>query len=359
MTKISRSRTVIYSAIQSTITASDGNVHVGIVSVSPELATQWLDNADRVGFKNRTPSPASIAKYANEMANGKWAAGTYDPIHLAIEDGLAFPINGRHRLSAVIQSGLTIEFLVVAGVSRANFRYYDQGRPRDLPQIIDIVKSENHGNLWKYPQPMATTSRLLFKQDKTGNPTIRPSDDDNDQDGVIFDTIDETYGELLNHLYNDNYKQLSEIQRGEKIVGQVKSAGFGPIGIWGFAMIRAVEQGCAESFSSLVDYASAPSQNRSPAVPWKTLLSFIAQIREEAQEGHGRVMKGRHKDFSDAVLAAIFVAVRGFNDGARFSPCNGEAIGRNGTENKWFREFNDKVVALLLSRNPADWSLVS
>ena len=359
MTKIKHSRTVIASSIQNGVKPKDGEIHIGIVSVSPTLANQWLDNADKVGFKNRAPANASIVKYAHEMSSGTWSTSTYDPIHLAVEDGVCYPINGQHRLRALILADVALDFLVVVGVSRANFRYYDQGRPRDLPQIIDIVKNENNGERWKNPRDMATTARLLFKQDKTGNPTVRPNDEDNEQDGVIFDQIDSAYGEVINKLYDDHYKTLAAVQRGEKIVGQKKAIGFGPVGIWAFAMIRALEAGCLDVFLDLAGYAAAPSQEKTPKVAWKTLLCYISHIRMEAEEGFGRVLKGRHKDFSDTVTAAIFVAIRLYNDGYKFPLCNGEAIGRNGAENKWFREFNEQVTTLLLSRNPADWSMVS
>ena len=359
MTKIQPTRTIIASSIQKNITPKNGEVHIGIVSVTPKLATQWLDNASKVGFKNRTPSSASISKYANEMSSGKWATGTYDPIHMAVEDGVCFPINGQHRLRALVLADVTVDFLVIVGVSRMNFRYYDQGRPRDLPQIIDIVRNELSGERWKNPRDMATTARLLFKQDKTGNPTIRPNDEDNDQDGVIFDQIDAAYGDKINSLYDAHHKTLAQIQRGEKIIGQSKQSGFGPAGIWGFAMVRAFEAGCLDVFLDLAAYASAPSQNATSHTAWKTVVAYIGYLRTEAEEGHGRVMKGRHKDFSDAVTAAIFAAIRLVNDGYKFPLCNGKVVGRNGTENKWFREFNTQVATLLSSREPADWSLVS
>ncbi len=352
--------------ISAAIGSSASGVQASIMAVTPETAEKWIANAESAGFENRAASAAVISKYANEMATGRWNEGTYDPIHLAVENGLAFPINGQHRLKALLAANMTINFLVVVGVDRSVFKYYDQGRLRDLPQIIAIANKESGGKEWLYPQPQATTARLLYKEDATGNPTIRPDADDQDQDGVIFDKTCERYGNMLDAVYRQYNALLTKIQNGERVPGQSsKPKGLGPKGIWAYFALRAKDWGKGKQAElnndrlyALLSYAAAPSQTSSPKPAFKSLVCYISAIREISEGDEGRVMKGRHKEFSDLVTAALFVAWNADVTGKKLAPITSIAARtKSGGYAKWFNGFDALVDAQLSLKKPNGWVL--
>jgi hypothetical protein len=107
------------------------------VDVTPALAADWLKN----NICNRKLRKAVVANYARQMKRGEW---------LPIAQDISFDtrhrlINGQHRLTAVIESGVTIRVLVTTGVPEriANSEVkpmdlMDTGLPRSLADQLQI-----------------------------------------------------------------------------------------------------------------------------------------------------------------------------------------------------------------------------
>lgn len=90
--------------------------------VTPETAEVWLDgNKD-----NRHIRPSVVSRYARAMKEGRWSASP-DAITLSTDGRL---LNGQHRLSAVIKSGVTVSMFVVTNMPEASFSNMDRGVPR-------------------------------------------------------------------------------------------------------------------------------------------------------------------------------------------------------------------------------------
>lgn len=92
------------------------------VQVTPEAAKEWLERNTR----NRNPRIKKVAEYVAAMRAGRWVF-TGDPIQFDTERRL---INGQHRLQAVVESGITQEFLVVTDLPAEAQLYMDQGSKR-------------------------------------------------------------------------------------------------------------------------------------------------------------------------------------------------------------------------------------
>lgn len=106
------------------------SVKDSVVSVSPALAKEWL--ATNIAH-NRGVVQNKVDKWAKAMTNGQW--GLADPI-LFDNQGKLF--DGQHRLLAVIQSGLTIDFVVVYGYDPAAAQLVDLGMTRRLEHIAQL-----------------------------------------------------------------------------------------------------------------------------------------------------------------------------------------------------------------------------
>lgn len=105
------------------------------VKIDSHKATKWLENM----ATNRLVSQNLVERYARDMRNGKWRK-TGEPI-IFDEDGKL--VDGQHRMWAVIESGCTIEMLVVRGVPLDAIHNIDTGKPRSTAQVMQILGGSN------------------------------------------------------------------------------------------------------------------------------------------------------------------------------------------------------------------------
>lgn len=97
-------------------------IMANVRQITPDMAYELLTN----NTKNyRRIEPRTVSRYADEMKAGRWELNG-EPITFA-EDGRL--LNGQHRLSAVIEAGVTVPMLVVTGVKNSVVTY-DDGRLR-------------------------------------------------------------------------------------------------------------------------------------------------------------------------------------------------------------------------------------
>ena len=104
-----------------------------IVDVTPERAEKWLTK----NKNNRNLSYTTVNSYVRLMLDGKWLDNG-EPIAFDKEGYLR---NGQHRLSAIVQSGLTIKFLIVYDLEDEACKLFDRGRPRTASDIVKMSDS--------------------------------------------------------------------------------------------------------------------------------------------------------------------------------------------------------------------------
>jgi hypothetical protein len=101
-----------------------------VVDITPAQAQAWLDN----GGPNRRIKPTTVRRYAAHMRRGEWRL-TYEAIKLDEESRVR---DGRHRLQAIVDSGMTVRMLVVRGVDEAAFDVMDTGKVRTPADVLSI-----------------------------------------------------------------------------------------------------------------------------------------------------------------------------------------------------------------------------
>ena len=96
-----------------------------IETITPALATEWLDKHNSV---NRKISEPTVQSYAMDMKNGRWTL-THQGIAFDTEGNLQ---DGQHRLWAIVFSGITLEMMVTRGCAgrSAEQRPYPQDHGR-------------------------------------------------------------------------------------------------------------------------------------------------------------------------------------------------------------------------------------
>lgn len=103
-----------------------------VESVSPTKAAQWLATTNT---HNRPISNKVAADYAKLMSEGLWEENGM-PITFDVEGRLA---NGQHTLTAIVLSGVTVNCVIVRGVSVTAFETYDRPRKRTGADALHVA----------------------------------------------------------------------------------------------------------------------------------------------------------------------------------------------------------------------------
>jgi hypothetical protein len=126
--------------------------------ISPQIAEEYLKR----NRKNRKISEKQVKRLAREMANGRWSLNG-EPIQFNSDGDL---INGQHRLSAIVLSGVSVYILVVMGITDPNaFATIDQNSLGRGAYTVLQMKGVAHAN-----QITSITKKLLHwhnSKDKT------------------------------------------------------------------------------------------------------------------------------------------------------------------------------------------------
>ena len=152
-----------------------------VYDVTPELADHWLKQCNVINF--RAINKDRVKKYADEMLRNCWDENGV-PIIFNDKQQL---LDGQHRLSAVVKSGMTVKMLVVTGV-QSGCKTIDRGMGRTVGQWC---KSEGiqHG------KTVASIARLvgLYDNDKWASATPK----DGWGDSKVFEYIEENKESLV------------------------------------------------------------------------------------------------------------------------------------------------------------------
>lgn len=100
---------------------------------------------------NRPVSQAAVDRYAQDMREGRWMANG-QTIVISDSDEL---LDGQHRLHAIIKSGVAQPMLLVEGIARSAFVTIDNGRARNLADVLGIQG-------WKNTRVAAAIARAAY-----------------------------------------------------------------------------------------------------------------------------------------------------------------------------------------------------
>jgi len=109
-------------------------LYVALRTINPETAEQILSTRK----KNRAISMATVKLYTKFMREGHWVLNG-QPIIFA--DNLL--IDGQHRLSACVRTGIPLEVLVVELGDSSAFKTLDQGKRRNGSDVLGIAGYTN------------------------------------------------------------------------------------------------------------------------------------------------------------------------------------------------------------------------
>lgn len=105
--------------------------------VTPEIAAEWLND----NVHNRRYSRSRSSTAANDMANGDWQQ-TGETIKFDVYGHL---LDGQHRLEGIVDSGVTVEVLVVRGLQPESQEVMDSGARRSSGDALGL-EGYKHGD---------------------------------------------------------------------------------------------------------------------------------------------------------------------------------------------------------------------
>lgn len=101
----------------------DFGLEITVEIISPEEAEAYLAN----NAKHRPIKEKKVAAYMNEMVDGKWRLNG----KTICFDRNGRLLNGQHRLSAVVQSGVSMTTVVVRGLDPDLVPAREESTPND------------------------------------------------------------------------------------------------------------------------------------------------------------------------------------------------------------------------------------
>ena len=105
------------------------------VLITPEMAKSLIQRGLETNFKNRNLNEATVKFYLSQMESGKWRMNG-ETIGV---DKLKAPVNGYHRLTAVVRFGAPVPFTVLYGVKREDVPTIDTGRKRTVQDDLAFM----------------------------------------------------------------------------------------------------------------------------------------------------------------------------------------------------------------------------
>lgn len=166
-------------------------VHTEQVAITPAVATYLLS----LNANNRSKSAQYVANIANDMKAGKFVGLNGQTIVIS-KDG--YLNDGQTRLTAIVNSGVTIPMMVVFGVDRESRFTIDQGRARNINAFAKMAGVTNFTDA-----PAAAKLALLYKEKafkKDGHTPPRRDWNDVDRILAMVTENEEAFNTFVNHV---------------------------------------------------------------------------------------------------------------------------------------------------------------
>lgn len=127
--QVLKTENLINEAIQ--LSHIRNKIEVKAINLTPNIAKELLKSNYQ---KQRNISESRVNAYAQDMLSGSWVLN--GETFALDQNGML--LNGQHRCTAVVKSGITIPAIFVTGLSTESFKTIDQGFLRSMAQILTI-----------------------------------------------------------------------------------------------------------------------------------------------------------------------------------------------------------------------------
>lgn len=157
-------------------------MNIDTMIITPEVASAYLES----NTANRKLAKRNLTELSEAMKAGKWVFNG-DPIRISKTGVL---LDGQHRLSAVVKSGMPQKFVVMTGLDDDVFKTIDTGKKRNAADALFIAGYAQNNNI-------PATVAMYINYQNTGDPVssifAKPSNADiidcADSNKVLVDAV--------------------------------------------------------------------------------------------------------------------------------------------------------------------------
>lgn len=110
-------------------------MYIATEVVTPAIAQRWLERHDR----NRPIRTVWVEQLARAMTDGKFQVNG-ETIKIGTDGSL---LDGQHRLSAIVKSGVSVTMAVARNVPPDSFSTIDSGRSRSMSDVLMVQGMTN------------------------------------------------------------------------------------------------------------------------------------------------------------------------------------------------------------------------
>lgn len=121
------------STVLDLVGARPAPVESTVIELTPEVASRLLAGVE--GSGQRSVSPKTVTRYAEDMSAGRWELNG-QPVIVSSTGKL---IDGQHRCRAVVQSGVTVPALLVVNVADSSIATIDTGKVRSGRDVLTMA----------------------------------------------------------------------------------------------------------------------------------------------------------------------------------------------------------------------------
>ena len=116
---------------------------ISIMQITPDLAAEFLKS----NTHNRVIKKSKVKKYSDDLRRGNWKL-THQGVAISPNGRL---LDGQHRLSAIVQSGIAAQMVVALDVNEDAYEVKDRGVSRSVSEATGIPKKviEPCGYIWR------------------------------------------------------------------------------------------------------------------------------------------------------------------------------------------------------------------
>jgi hypothetical protein len=142
-----------------------GDVTVGLVEITPAIATDWLD---RYNIHNRNVIKSAVAGHARDMTEGDWLF-IGDTIRFStLPDGRVYLADGQNRLTGIERSGVPQTYIVVTGLDHDAQTVMDTNRARTFANTLTLDDDADGEGPWTDVNRLGALVRRAFMFDRYG-----------------------------------------------------------------------------------------------------------------------------------------------------------------------------------------------
>lgn len=238
--------------------------YISVLKITPEVALEIM----RMNVRNRRMYKSNLVLLRSEVTTGAWEFNG-KPILISNTGVL---LDGQHRLQTIIDTGVTLDLLVVWGLSESVWSNCDTGKPRTFPDYLSMLFDA--GEIASKPGQLSSATGYLWTLTHMGYVK-----DTNSMPMSLQGKIDYFHEVSARLEYSLNF-----VRKYRYGVGSILE--YGALNMWAALHAKFTQvagRGVADNFFAAMRSKIVPDQH-----PSKMLVQYVHELHPGCMKGQDR-----------------------------------------------------------------------